>query len=363
MRTRSINRGSHKEDISLKWHIFFVTSFILFAFQTATAQKDTLRLRVMSYNVENLFDTLDDTLKNDEEFLQQATRHWNKTKYKKKLNDIARVITAVGGWEPPALVALCEVENETTMTDLTVHSSLRNAGYRYIMTDSPDKRGIDVALLYQRGFFKPETVEEIRISKFSKAHDATRDILHVEGRLLNKSTLDVFVCHLPSRTGGQKESEPFRLHVARTLKNAVDSIIKIRDLPQILIMGDFNDYPNNKSITEVLEAGNTNDKYFADNKLYHLFSAKAKNRKNYGSYKYQSLWGFLDHIIVNGALLKDNATFKVIPDNADVFISDFIMEEDKKYGGRKPFRTYNGMKYNGGYSDHLPIFADFSLIY
>lgn len=207
----------------------------------------------MSWNVENLFDTHHDTLKNDNEFLPDAIRHWNYTKYKKKLADIARVITAIGEWNPPALVGLCEVENDSVLRDLTQRSPLKELNYRYVMTNSPDLRGIDVALLYQRDLFKLISFHSIPIPSF-KQHRPTRDLLHVSGLLLTGDTLDVIVCHLPSRSGGAKESEPYRLHAARILRTEADSLLSIRLHPQLIIMGDFNDYPTNKSVKEILEA-------------------------------------------------------------------------------------------------------------
>lgn len=216
--------------------------------------KDTLTFRIVSYNVENLFDSRHDTLKNDYEFLPDATRHWNYSKYRKKLDNIARVIIATGGWTPSALVALCEVENDSVMRDLTRYSALREADYRYVMTQSPDERGIDVALLYQRNLFKLLSYQSLPVDKPRKNSRPTRDILHVSGLLLNRDTLDVLVAHFPSRSGGARESEPYRLLAARKVKHAIDSLYTIRRHPQIVLLGDFNDYPENKSVKEVLEA-------------------------------------------------------------------------------------------------------------
>ena len=302
--------------------------------------KDTLTFRIVSYNVENLFDSRHDTLKNDYEFLPDATRHWNYSKYRKKLDNIARVIIATGGWTPPALVALCEVENDSVMRDLTRYSALREADYRYVMTQSPDKRGIDVALLYQRN-------------------------LHVSGLVLNRDTLDVLVAHFPSRSGGARESEPYRLLAARKVKHAIDSLYTIRRHPQIVLLGDFNDYPENKSVKEVLEAAapSTLQDSLRPQKLYHLLARKTKTRKHFGSYKYQGEWGLLDHIIVSGTLLQEHAPLYTEEAKADVFCLPFLLTRDKKYGGQQPFRTYYGMKYQGGYSDHLPVYAEFRLIY
>lgn len=324
--------------------------------------KDRVPFRVMSWNVENLFDTHHDSLKNDEEFLPKALRHWNYTRYKKKLDDIARVIVAVGEWNPPALVGLCEVENDTVLRDLTRRSPLKNLDYRYVMTNSPDQRGIDVALLYQRDLFKLLSYRSIAIPSF-KQHRPTRDLLHVSGLLLTGDTLDVFVCHLPSRSGGAKESEPYRLFAAQKLRTEVDSLLKGRFHPQLIIMGDFNDYPTNKSINKILEAeAPPATSEVSPLKLYHLLARKAKSR-DFGSYKYRGEWGLLDHLIVSGTLLDATKNFFTNEEKANVFQPSFLLIDDEKYGDKEPFRTYKGMRYQGGFSDHLPIFTDFELIY
>lgn len=345
---------------------------VFFSFKTADAQepagfgKDTLTFRIMTYNVENLFDCRHDTLKNDYEFLPDAPRHWNYSKYKRKLDNIARVITAVGGWTPPALVALCEVENDSVLRDLTRRSALREAAYRYVTTHSPDQRGIDVALLYQRDQFKLLSYQGIPIPTTSgkKKLRPTRDILHVSGLLLNRDTLDVFVVHLPSRSGGAKESEPYRILAAQCLRKAADSIYHHRLSPRILIMGDFNDYPSNKSVKEVMSAqAPPQDSAPVPHQYYHLLARKVASRKQYGSYKYQGEWGLLDHIIVSGTLLCPSSTLYIYADKADIFRPSFLQTADKKYGGTQPFRTYYGMRYQGGYSDHLPVYAECRIIY
>lgn len=327
--------------------------------------KDTLSFRIMSYNVENLFDCRHDSLKKDYEFLPDAIRHWNYTKYRKKLNNIARVIIAAGKWTPPALVALCEVENDSVLRDLTRYSILKEADYRYVMTQSPDERGIDVALLYQRDRFKLLSFQSIAVPKPRKDSRPTRDILHACGLLLNKDTLDVFVVHFPSRSGGTKESEPYRLSAAQRLKAATDSLYRVRRRTQILILGDFNDYPANKSIRQILEAEAPPaiSDSLQSRKLYHLLAKKAVHQKEFGSYKYRGEWGLLDHIIVSGSLLQVQSPLHTNETKADVFRLPFLLTEDKKYGGKQPFRTYRGMKYQAGYSDHLPVWADFRLIY
>ena len=314
-------------------------------------KKDTLTFRVMGYNVENLFDCRHDTLKNDYEFLPDAVRHWNYSKYKKKLDAVARVIIAVGEWSPPALVALCEVENDSVLRDLTHYSVLREADYRYVITHSPDERGINVALLYQRGLFKLLSGQSYSVTKAHKSNRPTRDILHVSGLLLNKDTLDVFVVHFPSRSGGAKASEPYRLSAAQRLKEVTDSLFRVRTHPQIIVMGDFNDYPCNKSVQKILRAGvppieaDSSD----TRALYHLLARKNIADKHFGSYKYQGEWGLLDHIILSGNLLITDSPLSTAEAKAGIFSAPFLLTEDKKYGDSQPFRTYYGMKYQAGY--------------
>ena len=352
--------------------LFFVTgvlgiSFLIpshsitrdFHYRQDSLFQEKVPFRIVSWNIENLFNTHHDSLKNDREFLPDAMRHWNYSRYKKKLADIARVITAIGEWNPPALVGLCEVENDTVLRDLTRRSPLKELDYRYVMTDSPDSRGIDVALLYQRDLFKLLSSRSISIPPL-KQHRPTRDLLHVSGLLLTEDTLDVFVCHLPSRSGGAKESEPYRLHAAQILRTEADSILHKRLHPQVIIMGDFNDYPTNKSIRKVLEA-EAPAPALSPLKLYHLLARKAKS-KDFGSYKYQGEWGLLDHLIVSGTLLNRSGEFFTSEEKANVCLLPFLLIEDKKYGDKEPFRTYKGMKYQGGVSDHLPIYTDFELI-
>ena len=315
--------------------------------------KDTVNFCVMSYNVENLFDCRHDSLKNDYEFLPAANRHWTYKKYRKKLDDIARVILAVGRWSPPALVGLCEIENDSVLYALTHYSLLRTLQYRYLITHSDDERGIDVGLLYQRQLFKPLIQHELQIPRPAGFRRPTRNILHVCGLLLNQDTLDVLVCHFPSRTGGAHASEPYRLSAANIMRQCVDSLYAIRKTPQILIMGDFNDYPHNQSIRQIIGQNPT---------LHHLL-AQETEKKRKGSYKYKGEWGLLDHIIVSPTLLHPNAPLYVEKDSGHIFHPEFLLIEDKKFGGYQPFRTYLGMKYQGGFSDHLPVWADFRLVY
>lgn len=312
--------------------------------------------RVMEYNVENLFDCVDDSLKDDKEFLPGSGRGWSYQRYEEKLNRIAKVIVAVGDKQIPDLVGLCEVESERCMDDLVGKSLLKEAGYRYVMTSSPDARGVDVALLYQPATFRKLSVESVRIPHETvKGMKPTRDILHVTGKVVSQDTLDVFVCHMPSRSGGELKSEPYRLLTAAVLKHKADSVMAVRRTPYIIIMGDFNDYPDNRSIAEVLGAVKPGRKPDAL-KLYNLMAGREG-----GTYRYKGEWGFLDHLIVSGTLLRKKGGIRTSYDKAHVADLPFLLEEDDRYGGLSPSRTYYGWKYHGGYSDHLPVWVDLYL--
>jgi len=318
------------------------------------------RFRVMFYNVENLFDTDDDPHKNDNEFLPEGRRNWTYGRYKNKLNNVARVISAAGeGWETPAIVGLCEVENDRVLNDLTKYSPLGKWKYKYIVTDSPDDRGIDVALLYQPDRMRYLYHSAYRI-KFPYNHrKRTRDVLHVTGLVSRRDTVDIFVCHYPSRRGGEKESEPDRMYVSSIIKTKTDSLLRIRQNANIIIMGDFNDEPSNRSISETLGAVPAG-RNIERNNLYNLFSRYEKER-NRGSYKYGRLWNMLDQMIVSGDMLSSEGRVVALPYTAAIFVRDYMLTEDKKNGGRRPRKTFHGYTHEGGFSDHLPIVADFEV--
>ncbi len=314
--------------------------------------------RVMEYNVENLFDCRHDSLKEDTEFLPEAVRHWSYSRYRDKLAKIAKVIAAAGEEQVPDLVALCEVENRHVLKDLIFSSPLKEAGYRYVMTDSPDQRGIDVALLYQPGTFRLLSWHSVRIPSKQIKRKPTRDILHVTGKVLSGDTLDVFVCHMPSRSSGQKESEPYRLFTASILKAQTDSLLQVRATPNILITGDFNDMPTDSSLSEVLNAMVPVEPIKA-NCLYNLMAG----RKKEGTYRYHGEWNILDQMIVLGRMLTGESALRTSWKQAQILKFPFLLETDERYGGVLPFRTYYGMRYKGGYSDHLPLLLEINIDY
>lgn len=298
------------------------------------------RLTIVELNTENLFDTQHDSLKNDYEFLPDSPRHWTRTKYWQKLNRIGQTIISCGedssGWSLPDIVGLCEVENDSVLFDLTRRSLLRKARYEYVMTASDDVRGIDVALLYSPFSFRLIKADTIRVLPLSEMRP-TRDILHVEGEIENGDTLHIFLLHAPSRMGGELYSRPFRKHVMERLCNAIDSLRDKYLDPKILVMGDFNDYADSPSLQLAYEHG-----------LFNVATGAHGRNGAKGTYRYHGEWGSLDQILVS-----ENLRSWV----KDCRINDapFLLEKDTKYGGVKPRRNYNGMRFNNGFSDHLPL--------
>lgn len=292
-------------------------------------------LTFMELNCENLFDTRHDSLKNDLEFLPDGSYKWTPYRYWAKLNHLGQEIVAQS--DPvPDFVAMCEVENDSVMFDLTKRSLLRNAGYEYVMTSSPDERGIDVALLYQPASFALLHSHSIRIKPLPDTRP-TRDILYASGLLITGDTLHVFVVHAPSRRGGEQVSRPYRLLVASQLAEAVDSVYAISRDAKIIIAGDFNDYADSPALQYLYE--------------HHLINMSADAQGSHGAkatYRWHGEWRSLDQILCSPSLAarKQSSVIGDLP---------FLLEDDEKYGGKKPYRTYLGPRYLGGYSDHLPL--------
>ena len=311
--------------------------------------------RLMFYNAENFFDCMHDTLKKDDEFLPEGAKHWTESKFKQKALNLCKVITAIGGWEPPEVVGLCEVENDNAINQLLQKTPLSKFNYQSIHFESPDNRGIDVVLLYRKNKFFPIDTTVIPVI-FPFDGKSTRDVLYVKGSTTKDDTLHIFINHWPSRWGGQLESEPRRMYVASVVKHVTDSIFKTNPKANIIITGDFNDEPENKSIIETLDARTEYDKIKLG-ELYNI-SYYQKTVKGMGSDKYNGEWGIIDNMIVSGGLLHKKNSIYTTLDDAHIFNSEFLLEKDDAHFGFKPFRTYIGFKYNGGYSDHLPIFID-----
>ena len=290
-------------------------------------------LTFVELNCENLFDCRHDSLKQDTEFTPEGGRHWTRTKYWTKLNHIGQEILSCSD-DLPDIVALCEVENDTVIHDLTRRSLLRNAGYEYLMTESPDVRGIDVALLYQPMRFLPLCYDYIEVEPLEDMRH-TRDILYVKGVTQKLDTLHLFIVHAPSRYGGEKASRPYRMQVAKTLTRAIEPMRG----GNIIVTGDFNDYADSEAMKYLEGCGLTNISH----------NAKGCHGTAKGTYRYNGEWHSLDHFLLSAPLL---------PRVKDVYINDapFLLEEEPVYGGRRPRRSFTGFRYNkNGFSDHLPL--------
>lgn len=313
-------------------------------------------LRIVFYNLENFFDTRNDSITSDDEFSSFGLKHWGREKYERKLANTYKTIAAVGGWEPPDIIGLCEVENRFVLSDIIFGTPLRKFKYKYIHYDSPDPRGIDVALIYRTDKFKPLFSYPIQIKYPFDTNSRTRDILYVSGLLPNKDTLHLFVNHFPSKYGGANITIPKRNFVAGVLKTYVDSLFLKNADSKVLIMGDFNDEPYDESMQKYLNArcDSTNLKP-AD--LLNLM-CNMKNIEKIGSNKFRDTWSMIDQIIVSKSLINNNSAWNVKNSRAYIFKAPFLLQTDDTFMGVKTFRTYNGFKYTGGFSDHLPVYID-----
>ena len=280
-------------------------------------------LRIVSYNVENLFDTKHDTLKNDSSFLPEGMHHWTYRRYQTKIDRIAQVLVNIGGWESVPLVGLCEVENARCLRNLCY--KLRRFHYKYVHYDSPDERGVDVALLYDSTRL---SILNSRALSLSLDGDATRDILYVSALYEQRDTVHVMMCHLPSQLGGASNTDWKRQRAKSLIQSQIDSIFLYQPSANIVVMGDMNTS--------------------AQDDLTGMVNLMIPIQKaGQGTHKYQGIWTCLDQFYVSQSIAT-KAT-------ATIFSPWWLLEEDTKYLDYKPHRTYIGFRYNDGYSDHLPI--------
>lgn len=345
-------------------HYLSIISLLLLAkavfSQETSGVHERSTYRVMFYNVENLFDIENDSLVKDKAFTPEGKNHWTKKKYRDKLNKIGKTIIASGEWEPPEMVGICEIESRGVIKDLLNKGPISNFEYQFLHKESPDWRGIDVALLYKEEAFDPIDTQFLKVHLPDKDQKSTRDILYAKGLVKkngnDRDTLHVFVNHWPSRYGGQTATAPKRIKAASILRKQVESIKGKKKAPNILIMGDFNDEPQNTSLNETLKAkADTNKGNLLVNLMHPKGGADIK-----GTYKYQYEWNILDQFIISKPLLRsDEERLATDFKQVSVLRKDFLLKPDNKYPGKKPYRTYLGPRYKGGFSDHLPIILDF----
>jgi predicted extracellular nuclease len=323
----------------------FLLIFVVISAHAPAGEKE---FTVAFYNVENLFDTVNDPLKDDENYLPTSKYHWDNIKYKQKLSRLGEVIKQLGDPDGPEIMGICEVENQQVLKDLLSSKDLKKSGYKFIHYESSDKRGIDVALIY-----KPKAVKIISSKPFSvnslkdiKWH--TRDVLLVSARI-KSDTLIILVNHWPSRRGGQLESESKRITMAKMVKHIIDSIQKKSPQAKIMVMGDFNDDPENISIAKILNSQKLLP--LKKGEFYNSFIAVKEEGK--GTIKYKGKWNLFDQIMISGGLLNTKG-LHYIDYSKGICNPDWLYyKKNTRYG---PFRTYMGIKYLGGYSDHFPVY-------
>ena len=327
-------------------------AILLFTSGATKAQPQEAAFRIGFYNLENLFHPSDDSLKADEEFTPQGSRYWSYYRYNKKLNQMAKVILSLGEWEPPAIMGLEEVENRQVLEDLIGTRVLEKISYRVVHYESPDRRGIDVALIYRLDKFRLIYSKPLPLKIAGDPAFKSRDMLYVKGVAGIEDTLHIIVCHWPSRYGGQAASEPKRIAAAETLHRFLDSLQTAHQQPNVIIGGDFNDEPANASLKLLCQA--------REGDSANLVNLMAEMDPNKGSHRHHGVWTYLDQIIVSRGLLITEKP-RVKNDQAKVLSYDFLLEYDEKYPGYKPYRHFLGLRYHGGFSDHLPVYLDLKL--
>ncbi len=306
----------------------------------------TSEMTVAFYNVENLFDTKNDPDTKDEDFTPDGKLHWTEDKYETKLKHISEVLDAFPG-DFPAIVGLCEIENKAVLEDLVKEALISGVGYAIVHQDSPDERGIDVALLYNPKLVSIKDQKFIKTRLPDDADPNTRDVLYVKAEV-NGELLHLFVNHWPSRGGGQAETEPLRMFVAGIVSEHVKNILKSDSDARILLMGDFNDFPTDKSVAKVLNAG-----IESENVLFNYMYDDQKAGK--GSHYYKGEWSTLDQFMGSMSLVNSKTGIIAPAEAAKIFLNPLVTFTDKE-GNQRPNRTYVGDDYKAGYSDHLPIY-------
>lgn len=306
-------------------------------------------MRMAFWNFENFFDPFVDSTRVYNEFTENGGQHWTKSRFYKKRNNLYKAILAISENEPLAILGIAEIENEYVLKMLFNQTPLKTHNYRIVHYEGDDKRGIDVAMVYCIDKLQLVYTEPVKVRNPKNPNYKTRDILYAKFFDRRGDTLHVFVNHWPSRYGGEKETIKLRALAANTLRHKVDSLFALpQSIPKIIIMGDFNDTPEDPSIKDIL---------CKDKSLVNLF-AESKKLGFDGTLKHQYNWQIFDQIIVSKALIDNDIGLLYKTNSATIFHGDFLFEEDKSYGGVKLFRTYVGPKYFGGYSDHLPVYID-----
>ncbi len=309
------------------------------------------------YNVENLFDFEDDPLTFDDDRTPNGKDHWTEEIYNAKLKNTAKVISEIGKEvteTTPAIIGLCEIENRRVLEDLVNQESLLNKDYGIIHFDSPDRRGIDVALLYRKTLFTPTQYKAHELIIYDNDDSSkrvfTRDQLVVSG-MFDGEKIHFIVNHWPSRRGGEERSRHKRIMAAKLNRQIIDSLFSENPYAKIITMGDFNDDPSNSSIKEFLEAKRKKE----DLKLKELYNPMEElSRKGLGTLAYRDQWNLFDQMIISTELVKkDYTSYRFY--KAEIFNKEYLINSKGQYKGY-PYRSFVGGGYTGGYSDHFPVY-------
>ena len=306
--------------------------------------------RIVFYNTENLFDPFDDPATNDGEYTPEGKCHWTISRLDQKVMMVYRAIISASNGEFPDIIGIAEIENLWILEYLLKKSPFKEANYGIVHKESPDPRGIDVALLYRKETIVPVDIEFIPVHGNGSSRFSSRDILIFKARL-NKETIHFFVNHWPSRSGGYMETLGKRNIAARLARETIDSLLTINPQSKLLLMGDFNATPDEDCFTNIL--GTTSKAQSTGGKALFNLSLKWMD-KGLGTIRTRGRWEIFDQFICTFNLVSTHG-LHISPDKTVICSEDFLMEEDKRYLGKKPFRTYLGPVYHGGVSDHLPI--------
>jgi hypothetical protein len=335
-----------------------LTALVFITLQSLYSQKNVKSFLVVSYNVENLFDTINSPLFDDDEFTPSGTKAWTYDRYTKKLNDLTRVILSIPGGELPALIGLSEIENRGVLEDLIKVRGLRKGEYEIVHEDDQDPRGIECALLYRPDLFKYKSHEYVPIADPVDPDYLYRGILHVHGKGPDGSSLHIFVNHWKSRSGGERETRRQRMFSSITLRKQMDLLLTRESDFKVIVMGDFNDEPTNRSLTNGLSALNKR-RNIQMGDYYNLFY-DLHNIQGKGTYNYQGNWNMLDQVIVSYNLLDQERGLTTGYESGVILKEEWMLYESEKYGDSLPSATYGGPEYFGGPSDHLPIYVVFT---
>lgn len=338
----------------VKFAIAFVLLTVVINLSTnAQNKKEYIATLVGFYNLENLFDTINAPDVKDTEFTPEGSKLWNGERYFHKTHNMAKVISQIGTEINPdglAILGISEVENLGVIQDLVAQPSLKNRNYQIIHYDSPDRRGVDVAMLYNAKYFRPYKTSSHRLYVDKLKNFKTRDQLLVDG-ILSGDTIHIIVNHWPSRYGGEKRSRWLRNAAAQLSRKISDSILQINPNARIVVMGDLNDNPTNESVIKYMRAKGKQSK-LEDNDFFNPMWKMYK--KGNGTLAWHDTWSLFDQIMISQALLgKDYLHIKYL--KAVIYKKPFLINKDGRYKGY-PYRTFVGNTFQGGYSDHLPVF-------